>query len=190
MSDDALVIDLLRRNPVLMAVLDRAVTLDLPDCWVVAGAVYQTVWNVLDDRPPADEIKDYDLAYHDATDLSYEAEDAVIQRAAALFADLGVDVEVRNQARVHLWFEDHFGTPCAPHASTRAAIDRFPARMAAIGVRRRSDGLELYAPYGTDDLLSMVVRPNPGLVTRDVYERKVASWTERWPHLTVLPWPD
>ncbi len=41
-------------------------------------------------------------------DLSYDAEDVVIRRAARLLGDLGVAVEVRNEARVHLWCEPRF----------------------------------------------------------------------------------
>ena len=47
----------------------------------------------------------------DARDLSSEAQDVVIERAAELFADLDVVVEVCNEARVHLWYEEHFGVP-------------------------------------------------------------------------------
>jgi uncharacterized protein len=57
-------------------------------------------------RPLDYGIKDYDLGYFDDSDLSYEAEDAVIRRVKAAFDEpLRSTVEVRNQARVHLWFE-------------------------------------------------------------------------------------
>ena len=51
----------------------------------------------------------------------------MIRRCAAAFADLGAEVEVRNQARVHLWYEDHFGVPCAPLPSSAAAVDTYAA---------------------------------------------------------------
>ena len=138
--------------------LERARELDLPDWYVTAGAVYQTVWNGLTGRPPAAGIRDYDLSYHDPSDLSWEAEDAVIRGAASVF---DADVEVRNQARVHLWYEDKWGVTCPPHASTEAAIATFPATAACIGVRLEADGgLHLHTAYGTEDLLALVVRPN------------------------------
>jgi hypothetical protein len=49
----------------------------LPDWLVFSGAVYQPVLNHLTGRPLDYGIKDYDLAYFDPSDLSYEAEDAV-----------------------------------------------------------------------------------------------------------------
>ena len=30
---------------------------------------------------------------------------------------------------MHLWYEEKFGVPCAPHGSTEAAIDRFAATL-------------------------------------------------------------
>ena len=45
---------------------------------------------------PTAHIKDYDLFYFDASDLSEAAEQAVQNRAAALFADLPITVEARK----------------------------------------------------------------------------------------------
>ena len=103
--------------------LARAEGLGLTDWYLAAGCLFQTVWNVLEGHDPERGIGDYDLIYHDGTDLSWEAEDVVIRRCAAAFADLGAEVEVRNQARVHLWYEDHFGVPYAPLTSSAAAVD-------------------------------------------------------------------
>ena len=61
-------------NPVIAALIDRLPTLAIPDCWITAGAVMQTVWNALERRDPTDGIKDYDVFYFDP-DLSWEAED-------------------------------------------------------------------------------------------------------------------
>lgn len=102
----------LSQNEMLVQVLDRAARLALPGWYVTAGCLFQTVWNVVTGRPPSAGIKDYDLFYFDGTDLSWEAEDTVIQAAHKHFGDLPVDVEVRNQARVHLWYEQKFGVPC------------------------------------------------------------------------------
>ena len=90
-------------TPPLMQVLSVARHLCLPDWLVFSGAVYQPVLNHLTGRPLDFGIKDYDLGYFDASDLSYEAEDAVIRRVKAVFDEpLRSMVEVRNQARVHL----------------------------------------------------------------------------------------
>jgi hypothetical protein len=68
------------------------------------------VWNVLTARDRGTGIKDYDLIYFDNDDLSWTAEDRVIRSVATATRECVGPIEVRNQARVHLWFESRFGT--------------------------------------------------------------------------------
>ena len=89
-------------DPLVSDALARARSLNLPDWLVVSGVLYNSVWNHLTGKPSGYGIKDVDLFYFDDSDLSYEAEDAVIRRAARPFEGLQLPVEVRNQARVHL----------------------------------------------------------------------------------------
>jgi hypothetical protein len=77
--------EIVRTTPPLMQVLSVARHLCLPDWLVFSGAVYQPVLNHLTGRPLDYGIKDYDLGYFDASDLSYDAEDAVIRRVKARF---------------------------------------------------------------------------------------------------------
>ena len=180
----------LRQNPAIVSILDRAAGLDLPGWYLTAGCLVQTVWNVVTGRPPGEGIRDYDLFYFDDTDLSWEAEDAVIQAAAAAFGDIPVVVEVRNEARVHLWYEEKFGVPCPPYDSSEAAIDSFAVTTCCLGVRLEPDGRwRVYAPYGLADVFHLLVRPNPVQAPAEVYTSKTARWCEQWPALTVLPWP-
>lgn len=182
--------DVLSRNEVLTDVLAGAAELRLPGWYLTAGCVFQTVWNVVTGRPATEGVLDYDLFYFDASDLSWEAENAVIQAGRARFADVPATVEIRNEARVHLWYEEKFGVPCPPHDSTESAIDSFAATTCCVGVRIDPDGRwRVYAPHGLSDVFNLVVRPNPVLAPRDVYETKTARWRQQWPTLTVLPWP-
>jgi len=179
---------ILRASPRLMRVLEAARALDLPDWRIVSGAIYQTAWNALTGRDPDYGIKDFDLFYFDASDLSYEAEDVVIRAAAAaLPPDLAPLVEVRNQARVHLWFEDHFGEPYAPLSCTDEAIARFVAPVFAVGVRLEPNGrFDLCAPFGLDDLFAMRIRPNPTRPPAKGWTKVVASACGLWPELTLV----
>lgn len=180
----------LARNETLLEVLHRAAKLDLSGWYLTAGCVFQTVWNVVTDRPPTHGIRDYDLFYFDDSDLGWDAEDAVIQAGEQAFRDLPVTVEIRNEARVHLWYEDHFGVPCPPYTSTEAAIDSFAATTCCLGIRLTGGNRwHVYAPHGLSDVFNLVVRPNPVLAPREVYETKTRRWLEHWPELTVLPWP-
>ncbi|KAM0271898.1 hypothetical protein ACHAQH_008922 [Verticillium albo-atrum] len=180
----------LSTNPTLITVINRVSELGLPNWYLAAGSLSQTIWNHVSGLPSSTGISDYDLVYHDASDLSYEAEDAHIQAGRKLFADLGVDVEIRNQARVHLWYEKKHGVPCTPHQSTEAGIDSWISTSAMLGVRLESDGQwAVYAPRGLSDFFNMVVKPNTVLGTREAYEKKAKRWKEIWPALTVEAWP-
>ena len=156
---------ILRATPLLMHVLKTARDLALWDWLVFSGAVYQPVLNHLTGRPLDYGIRDYDLAYFDASDLSYEAEDRVIRRVRAAFDEpLRSMVEVRNQARVHLWFEAKFGEAYSPLSCTAEALERFTSATFAIGARLEPDDrLHIEAPFGVSDLFTLRLRPNPRL---------------------------
>jgi hypothetical protein len=180
---------IVRAEPVLMVALRGARDLGLPDWWIVSGAIYNTVWNVLTGRPAMTGVKDIDLFYFNSADLSYEAEDAVIRRAAPVFAELPVPVEIRNQARVHLWYEGHFGAPYPPLRSSREAVDRFASTTHSVGVQLDArDGLLVYAPYGLDEMFSFRLTPNRATDNRQTHEAKAARAVEVWPELRVEPW--
>ena len=185
-EQDAAVIAAVRRDPAAAAVLDRADRLGAPDWALAAGAVYQNVWNALTGRPGGYGVRDYDLAYCDVADPGWDAEDAVIRRAAALFCDLGAPVEVRNQARVHLWFEDRYGEARAPLASTRAALEGYAAPAHMVAVRRGAHGrLEVLAPRGLHDVFAMVIRPARPAAYTDELIAKSERMRALWPDLRL-----
>src|SRR5688500_15014399 len=109
-------------SPLLLPLLERWDEVNLPDSWLIAAAVAQTFWNASHGLPPSHGIKDVDIAYFDDADLSEETEDAHSARINAAFSDLSVHFDVKNEARVHLWYERKFGYPIRPYTSTAHAI--------------------------------------------------------------------
>jgi hypothetical protein len=187
-TDEERFLGIVLADPTVAAILERAPSLGAGDWWLTAGVLFQTVWNALTGRPPGTGIRDADFFYFD-DDTSWEAEDAVIRAGAGLFGDLTVPVEIRNEARVHLWYPDRFGIPAPPFRDCRDAIDSFAAVCCCYGVTVDPDGRpRVYAPHGYDDLFSLTVRPNRRLAPRYVYEKKTERWHEQWPELTVLRW--
>ncbi|WP_297514835.1 nucleotidyltransferase family protein [uncultured Caulobacter sp.] len=181
---------IVRATPTTWTVLETVRDLDLPDWMIFSGAVYQPVWNHLTGRDPTYGIKDYDVAYHDDRDTSYEAEDVVIRRVAAAFEPPLRDlVEVRNQARVHLWFARKFGAdePYPPLENSAAALKRFVATAFCVGIRlEKDDSISVWAPFGLEDLFAMRLRPNPLRVKgAGGWERTTGSAKARWPEITV-----
>ncbi|MFA4899183.1 MAG: nucleotidyltransferase family protein [Brevundimonas sp.] len=179
---------IVRADAGLMHVLTTVRALGLPDWRLVSGAVYQAVWNARTGRPAGYGVRDYDLAYFDGSDLSYGAEDVVIKRVAAAFDEpFRNQVEVRNQARVHLWFQNRFGEPYEPLGSTDEALERFVAPTFAVGVRLEADdSLSVAAPFGLDDVFALTIRPNPNRPVARGWAKAVDSARARWPELTVI----
>ncbi len=181
--------DIVRADPGLMTLLVRLRDLGLPQWRLVAGCLYQTVWNVLTGRPRGTGIRDYDLIYFDPDDLSWKAEDSVIQRVAAATSRGVGPVEARNQARVHLWFEARFGLAYSPLSSADEALRRYASVVHAVGVRLDEAGrLDVVAPFGLDDLFGMVIRPNRALDNAASHGAKAMRARAIWPEVTVIPW--
>lgn len=180
---------IIRGDPDLMQLLASIRGVRLAQWRLVAGCLYQTVWNVLTGRDRGTGIKDYDLIYFDDSDLSWEAEDRVIRAVAAATRGCVGPVEVRNQARVHLWFEARFGTAYPQLYSADEAIRRYASIVHAIGVRLEyDDRLDVVAPFGLDDLFSMVIRPNYALENAVSHMRKARRAQAIWPEVIVVPW--
>ena len=168
-------------NPVNRAILSRWGRLDLPGSWLVAGCLFQTVWNVQAGLKPESGIKDYDVFYFDSSDLSETAEAQAQALAESALGDLGVTVEVANQARVHLWYPAHFGYPYPALASAEEGISRFLVRETCVGVRPR----QWHAPYGLSGLYAGTLTPNPLTPYAELFAKKVASYKARWTWLKV-----
>lgn len=182
----AFVVKAVHADPVAVAVLERSATLNLPDWALCAGAIYQNVWNALTGRAPGYGIRDYDLAYCDLSDLSWESEDRVIQHCQALFSDLPSPVEVRNQARVHLWFEAKFGEARAPITSTQAALSGYAARAHMVGMTRDRDGVDrVLAPIGLEAVFSMTLAAARRSGQTEQFQAKIQRMKALWPEIRI-----
>lgn len=178
-------VDLALQNPANRAILERVPALGLEDVWLVAGSVFETVWNVRSGRPAGENIADYDIFYFDK-DLSWDAEDRHIKRLPAVFGALAEHVELKNQARVHLWYRDRFGHDYPQLTSSREGVDRFLVAGTCIGIRPKGDGFEIYAPFGLDDAWNGTLRPNPKIGPPDLFRAKAEKYCARWPWLTIV----
>jgi hypothetical protein len=177
------------QNPVTETIARELAELALPDAWIVSGCLVQTVWNVLTGRPVGYGIDDYDVFYFDP-DTSWEAEDAVVRQLAGRLAACKVKVEARNQARVHLWYPEKHGRPYPALIRSTDGIDRFLTANTQVGLRRAQNGYEVYAPRGFNDIVALIVRPNPvPNFSAANYAVKAARWKRLWPELVVLPAP-
>jgi len=179
---------LVEADPDIATMLTAMSTFGAPDLWLVSGVLFQTVWNALDGRPHGHGIKDYDLFYFDE-DTSEEAEDRWIKRAAKHFAFAPFEVQLRNQARVHLWYRAKFDMPEYPQLhSSCDGVRQFLLQACMVAIRPTPTGAELFAPLGVDDIFDRILRPNPLWQgrPRPEYLAKVERYVRDWPSLKVV----
>jgi len=183
--------EIIKSNNMLCEIIDRAAILELENYYIGAGCITQTVWNYLSGNDPCYGIKDIDFVYFDDVNLDFASENKIISRIKQLYKSYVIQIDVKNQARVHLWYKDHFGYDIAPYISLEAAINTWPTTASAIGVRRQKDNsLKVYAPFGLNDLYGKIVRANKAQITEEIYKKKTESWLQKWPDLKIVEWND
>jgi hypothetical protein len=136
----------------MMDVLRAAEKLNLPDWWIGAGFLRNKIWDAIEriDLPPNHDV---DLVYFNAEDMQPETDWAYDEK---LKRDFGfAEWEVRNQARMHNknGFE--------PFISTEDAISHWIETATCVAVKLKAGELQFLFCYGTEDLLSLLLRPSP-----------------------------
>lgn len=160
-------------------VLRAVVAHDLPDCWLAAGFVRNTVWDRLHGYRKLTPLNDVDVAYFDRENIDRDFESAVATALQVQFPELAFSV--KNQARMHV--KNHH----APYRSATDAISRWTETCTAVGVRWGA-GLEICAPHGLADLFGLVVRPTCGekeYLDLVCYRIRQRQWLTHWPRLRV-----
>jgi hypothetical protein len=157
-------------------------SLGLPDCWVGAGFIRDTVWDRLHGRPASPLRGDVDVVWFDPA----RAETAEDRRLEELLRGLDPSVgwSVKNQARMHR----RNGDP--PYGSAADAMRHWPETATAVAARRgEADRCEVAAPFGLEDLFALVLRPTPKFAGErhgTFLERvRVKGWLLAWPLLRV-----
>ena len=166
----------------LHALLLHVERLALPDAWIGAGFIRNSVWDVLHERPiDVARLADVDVLFFDPYGTGKERE-AEIEHRLRILAP-GIPWSVKNQARMHLRNGD------APYRDTHDAVAHWAETATAIAARSIGGTVEVMAPYGITDLLSLIVRPTPVFRHKmGVYRQRVTdkNWPACWPKLRML----
>lgn len=94
--------------------------------------------------------------------------------------------ELKNQVYMH-----RHSPNTAPYAHSCDAISKFPEKCTAVGARLIENDLEIFAPYGIEDIIQYLVRPTEHFLKdkdrRQLYNARVKSknWQAKWPNLTI-----
>ncbi|QKS60373.1 nucleotidyltransferase family protein [Paenibacillus barcinonensis] len=172
---------MLRQQEQIMQDLSLVRELQLPDSYIGAGYIRNYIWDELHGYARRELHSDIDVVYYDAGNLSEERD---IQLEHRLRAATGNHKwSVKNQARMHLRNGD------APYHSTEDALRYWPERVTAIAVQLDAqDHISICAPYGLEDLYTLVVRKSPSFKDAAYYNKRVLqkNWQEHWPKLTIV----
>ncbi len=180
---------ILKQNKVLTKTLELLQEMNLPNWYLGGGSVPQIIWNYYHGFDLNFGIKDYDIVYFDPQTINKDDEDKINILIKQKYPDCPVHLELVNEARTHLWYEQEFGKKIKPYICTEDAVYSFPTTASAIGLKLdRNSNLHIFAPHGLTDLLSLVVRANKIQITKKVYEKKSERWSQIWPKLTIIPW--
>ncbi len=173
--------ELIKRDAWMMRILAVVRDLDLPDWWIGAGFVRSKVWDYLHDFEQRTPLPDIDVIYFDKNDTSEAIEEKYQEKLKAKLPD--VEWSVTNQARMHTFKGDE------PYASAEEGLSNWVEIPTCIGAKIDDAGeVWITAPWGVEDLLNLVVRPNPKC--RDNPESfrvrmRQKKWPEKWPQLKI-----
>lgn len=168
-------------QPEMMADLQLVAELGLPQGCIAAGYIRNFVWDVLHGYSGRTPLHDVDVLYYDPECLDEAAEkeyDAILNARNPLR-----NWSAKNQARMHLRNGE------VPYHSVEDAMRRWPETATAVGVRLDpDDGVELIAPLGLDDLLSLKIRQCPYFHDVAAFRQRVESkeWLRIWPRLQLI----
>lgn len=180
---------ILKQNKDLMSILDYIYELKLPNFYIAAGSVFQTIWNYYDNKPLNFGIKDIDIIYYDDNDLSKENVKKLEDKITEHFKELNYKFDVKNEARMHLWYKEKLNKNINQYINSEDAIDHWIATVHSIGITKENDNIKVYAPYGLSDIFSRTIRPIKHKDnSKEIYDKKVASWKERFENLNIIEW--
>lgn len=183
--------ELVEASAWLLSVLGHVGAVNAPDAWIGAGVIRDLVWDQRFGRGfDPSKVRDVDVPYFDLADLSPRRDRAVEE--ALQERDRTVPWDAKNQAAVHLWYPDRFGVTVDPLGSVADAVATWPETATCVAIRLSTGGeLEILAPYGLDDLLDGVWRPNPKRVTEREARRRLLRKdpARRWPAVHVVGSP-
>ena len=184
-------ISILKQNNDLMTILEYISQLELSNFYIAAGSIFQTIWNYYDNKPLSFGIKDIDIIYYDSSNISKECEKELEDKIINHFEKLGLNYEfdVHNEAMMHLWKKDNENKDIDQYKNSEDAIDQWIATVHAIGITIENNEIKVYAPYGLSDIFSKTIRPIKHKAnSKELYDKKVASWKSRFENLNIIEW--
>ena len=162
---------LIKQNSELMALLKIIHSFQLNDCWLCAGTLRNYIWDYLSTGSTSSNINfsDIDVIFFDKN-ISYEQ-----------------TVEIKNQ-----YYMNIHSPNTEKYVSSTDAVSKFPEKCTAIAARLNDNQeLEVFIPFGTNDLINFRVSPTPHYFSdkdrQMIYNERVKkkNWNIFWPNISI-----
>ncbi len=165
----------------MMDILRTVSDLNLPDWWIGAGFVRSKVWDHLHGIQKRTPLPDIDVIYFDPENISEEKEKE-LEKILTSKSD-AIKWSVKNQARMHS-IHGHM-----PYKSSSQALSHWSETATCIGVRLIKNKLIFTAPWETEDLFNLILRPTKDYDTdRSLFNKRIRekNWLKIWPKLKIV----
>lgn len=183
-EQESQLIEIIKNEAWLMEILQAVQNLNLPDWFVAAGAIRNTVWDVLHEYKKRTPLNDLDIAYCDLTNLSSEKDKVLEKELEKTFS--GYCTNFFNQARAHLKKGSNTRIPAT---ISEEGIRYWIETPTCVGIRLERDlSFTICQPYGISDLMNLVVRPIPQpFQDLKLYQKRMQEkqWQKTWPKLKI-----
>lgn len=182
-------IEIIKQNEDLINILDYLDELELPNFYIAAGSVFQTIWNYYDNKPLNYKIKDIDIIYYDSNNLSKEDEKELENKIINYFNTLNYEFDVHNEARMYLWKKENENKNINQYKNSEDAIEKWITTVQCVGITKEKNEIKVYAPYGLSDIFGRTIRHIKHKAnSKELYYKKVESWKKRFNHLNIIDW--
>lgn len=172
--------EIIQKEKWLMALLRSVRDLHLPDWYLAAGVIRNTVWDVLHHYKKRTPLNDIDVVYFDPDKKISEKE--IEKKLKKMYPHY--TFEVVNQAFVHETYKYK-----KPVQSSCEAIGMFIEIPTCVGVRlEKEDFLRICAPHGLEHMFTFHVSPisqQKEVLYRYKERMKKKQWKKLWPQLTI-----
>lgn len=150
---------------------------ELPEGYISAGFIRNTVWDELHESKS--ELEDVDVIYLNPKSTNKSIDVEIEGRLKSLHPN--VNWSVKNQARMAI---NHGHEP---YESIKEAMSYWPETATSIAIRLIEGELELLYSYGLTDLFSLTLKKSEK-GNRDLFLERVEkkNWLTKWPKLKVL----
>lgn len=180
---EAEIIKIVEQQDWLMNLLKIVRDLKLPDWYIAAGAIRNTIWNYLHGFPTNLNQNDVDVIYFNPKDITPEADLNIWNELCKI--DPNTDWNVFNQARAHI----KNNKKDQQVYSTKEGISYYSEISNCVGVRlENNDDLKICAPHGLGDLMNLIVQPIPKpYQDLALYKERINKkrWDKIWPKLKI-----